>query len=148
LDLRPLPEQTWETFSRPWEVDTKITFLWVRAVLRTDEGLQHVAVFGSGAALFGSPLSGSYSGAKKMNAFIAECATKFATRTGRPVRFHCLVPPMTPHTEFGAAAARAYAQLSGLTFEDFVKQLPSPPSPAERIIDADPSATVQLLHCA
>ena len=29
LDLRPLYEHTWETFSRPWEVDTKLTFLWV-----------------------------------------------------------------------------------------------------------------------
>lgn len=26
LDLRPLQEHTWETFSKPWEVDTKITF--------------------------------------------------------------------------------------------------------------------------
>ena len=38
LDLRPLQEQTWETFSRPWEVDTKLTFLWVQAVLRANQG--------------------------------------------------------------------------------------------------------------
>jgi len=55
LDLRPLHEHTWETFSKPWEVDTKLTFLWVRAALRADQGPQHVVVFGSGAALFGSP---------------------------------------------------------------------------------------------
>jgi short-subunit dehydrogenase len=140
LDLRPLPEHTWETFSRPWEVDTKITFYWVRAVLRAAEGPEHVVIFGSGAALFGSPLSGGYSGAKKMNAFIAEYAAKFATRTGRAVRFHCLVPPMSPHTEFGAAAARAYAKMAGQTFEDFVTQLPSPPSPA------DIGAAVVALH--
>jgi NAD(P)-dependent dehydrogenase (short-subunit alcohol dehydrogenase family) len=42
LDLRPLHEHTWETFSRAWEVDTKLTFLWVRAVLRADQGPQHV----------------------------------------------------------------------------------------------------------
>ena len=140
LDLRPLHEHTWETFSRPWEVDTKITFFWVRAVLRAAEGLEHVVVFGSGAALFGSPLSGGYSGAKKMNAFIAEYAAKFATRTGCAVSFHCLVPPMSPHTEFGAAAARAYAKMAGQTFEDFVAQLPSPPSPA------DIGAAVVALH--
>ena len=83
LDLRPLYEHTWETFSRPWEVDTKLTFLWVRAVLRANEGPEHVVVFGSGAALFGSPLSGVYAGAKKMNAFIAEYASGLASRTKR-----------------------------------------------------------------
>src|SRR5260370_21372061 len=131
LDLRPLHEHTWETFSRPWEVDTKITFFWVRAVLRAAEGPEHVVIFGSGAALFGSPLSGGYSGAKKMNAFIAEYAAKFATRTGRAVRFQCLVPPMSPHTEFGAAAARAYAKMAGPTLESFLSQRPTPPFPAQ-----------------
>src|SRR5207249_1823559 len=131
LDLRPLQEQTWETFSRPWEVDTKLTFLWVQAVLRANQGPEHVVVFGSGAALFGSPLSGGYAGAKKMNAFIAEYASGVASRAKRLIRFHCLIPPMSPHTEFGAAAARAYAQMSGQTFQEFVKQLPSPPSPTD-----------------
>ena len=140
LDLRPLYEHTWETFSRPWEVDTKLTFLWVRAVLRANEGPEHVVVFGSGAALFGSPLSGGYAGAKKMNAFIAEYASGVASRAKRLIRFHCLIPPMSPHTEFGAAAARAYAQMSGQTFQEFVKQLPSPPSPA------DIGAAVVALH--
>ena len=140
LDLKPLYEHTWETFSRPWEVDTKLTFLWVRAVLRANEGPEHVVVFGSGAALFGSPLSGGYAGAKKMNAFIAEYASGLASRTKRPIRFHCLIPPMSPHTEFGAAAASAYAQMSGQTFQEFVKQLPSPPSPA------DIGAAVVALH--
>jgi hypothetical protein len=103
----------------------------VRAALLAKEGPQHVVVFGSGAALFGSPLSGGYSGAKKMNAFIAEYAMGVASRAKRQIRFHCLIPPMSPHTESGADAARAYAQMAGQTFEDFVKQLPSPPSPAD-----------------
>jgi NADP-dependent 3-hydroxy acid dehydrogenase YdfG len=130
LDLRPLHEHTWETFSRQWEVDTKLTFLWVRAVLRAEHSPRHVVVFGSGAALFGSPLSGGYAGAKKMNAFIAEYASGVASRAKRPIRFHCLIPPMSQHTEFGATAARAYAKVAGQTFEEFVKQLPSPPTPA------------------
>src|SRR5437667_31817 len=78
--------------------------------------------------------------AKKMNAFIAEYASGLASRTKRPIRFHCLIPPMSPHTEFGAAAASAYAQMSGQTFQEFVKQLPSPPSPA------DIGAAVVALH--
>jgi len=140
LDLRPLHEHTWETFSRAWEVDTKLTFLWVRATLRAEQGPQHVIVFGSGAALLGSPLSGGYAGAKKMNAFIAQYAAGVTSRAKRSIRFHCLIPPMSPHTEFGAAAARAYAQTAGQTFEDFVKQLPSPPTPA------DVGAAVVALH--
>jgi len=131
LDLRPLHEHTWETFSRAWEVDTKLTFLWVRAALLAEPAPQHVVVFGSGAALFGSPLSGGYAGAKKMNAFIAEYAAGVAARAKRSIRFHCLIPPISPHTEFGATAARAYARMAGQTFEDFVKQLPSPPTPTD-----------------
>jgi NADP-dependent 3-hydroxy acid dehydrogenase YdfG len=140
LDLRPLHEHSWDTFSRAWEVDTKLTFLWIRATLRAEQGPKHVIVFGSGAALLGSPLSGGYAGAKKMNAFIAQYAAGVASRAERSIRFHCLIPPMSPHTEFGAAAARAYAQMAGQTFEDFVKQLPSPPTPA------DIGAAVVALH--
>lgn len=131
LDLRPLHEHTWETFSRPWNVDTKLTFNWVTAALRAEQPPEHVVTFGSGAALFGSPLSGGYAGAKKMNAFIAEYAAGIASRSKRPIRFHCLIPPMSPHTEFGAAAARAYARSAGLSYEEFVRQLPSPPTPAD-----------------
>jgi NADP-dependent 3-hydroxy acid dehydrogenase YdfG len=140
LDLRPLQEHTWETFSRPWEVDTKLTFLWVQAALLAEQGPQHVVVFGSGAALLGSPLSGGYAGAKMMNAYIAQYAAGVASRAKRSIRFHCLIPPRSPHSEFGAAAARAYAQMTGQAFEDFVKQLPSPPTPA------DIGAAVVALH--
>ena len=75
-----------------------------------------------------------------MNAFIAEYAAGVASRAKRSITFHCLIPPMSPHTEFGAAAARAYAQMAGQSFEDFVKQLPSPPTPA------DIGASVVALH--
>jgi NADP-dependent 3-hydroxy acid dehydrogenase YdfG len=141
-DLRPLHEHTWETFSKPWNVDTKLTFLWIRAVLQADQRPEHVVVFGSGAALRGSPLSGGYAGAKKMNAFIAEYAADIASRSKRPIRFHCLIPPLSPHTELGATAARAYAKMAGRNLEDFVKQLPSPPTPA------DIGAAVVVLHQA
>src|SRR5258707_6661489 len=75
LDLRPLHQHTWETFSRTWEVDTKLTFLWVRAALRADQWLQHVVVFGSGSALFGSTFSGGYAIAKSIKGIIAEYTT-------------------------------------------------------------------------
>jgi NAD(P)-dependent dehydrogenase (short-subunit alcohol dehydrogenase family) len=140
LELRPLHEHTWETFSKAWNVDTKLTFLWVKAALRAEPAPEHVVIFGSGAALFGSPLSGGYAGAKMMNSFIGQYAAGVATRAERPIRFHCLIPPLSPHTEFGTAAARAYAKMAGQSFEEFVKELPAPPTPA------DIGASVVTLH--
>src|SRR5262245_40929469 len=32
--MAPLPEQTWETFTRNWEVDVRQVFHWTRAALR------------------------------------------------------------------------------------------------------------------
>ena len=64
-----------------------------------------------------------------MNAYIAQYAAGVTSRAKRSIRFHCLIPPMSPHTEFCATAAQAYAQMAGQTFEDFVKQLPSLPRP-------------------
>jgi hypothetical protein len=43
-----------------------------------------------------------------MNAFVAEYAAgvaSIASRAKRSIGFPCLIPPMIPHTEFGAAAA-------------------------------------------
>jgi NAD(P)-dependent dehydrogenase (short-subunit alcohol dehydrogenase family) len=131
FELGPLDQLTWETFSKPWEVDTKITFIWTQAALRAKERPRHVVLFSSGAALAGSPMSGGYAGAKRMNAFIAEYAMASASRANRLIRFHCLVPSLSPHTEFGAAAARAYARMAGKSYEDFINQLPSPASPAD-----------------
>lgn len=65
--MAPPPAQTWDTFSRNWDVDVKATFLWLQAVLagRMAPG-GRVVVTSSGAALNGSPLSGSCAGAKRM----------------------------------------------------------------------------------
>ena len=54
-----------------------------------------------------------------MNAYI-HSTLQALRRAQRSIRFHCLIPPMSPHTELGAVAARAYAQIAGQTFEDFV----------------------------
>jgi NAD(P)-dependent dehydrogenase (short-subunit alcohol dehydrogenase family) len=57
--MAPLPEQTWETFSRNWDVDVKATFLWIQAVLAGRMSpTGRLVVTSSGAALNGSPLSG------------------------------------------------------------------------------------------
>src|SRR5262245_55470655 len=63
--MRPLPQQTWETFSVNWQSDVRITFHWLReALLKPIRPGGRVIVLSSGAALNGSPLSGGYAGAK------------------------------------------------------------------------------------
>ena len=152
LQMAPLHEQTWESFSQAWEVDTKSTFLWTKEALRKPTHAPlHVVIFGSGAALQGSSLSGGYAGAKRMNAFIADYATGIASRLNLAIRFHCLIPPLSPSTEFGAAAAAAYARQAGVDFETFVKRLPSPTTPksigaAVVALHQDPAKWTQVAY--
>lgn len=55
--LAPVQEQTWETFSRNWHVDTQHVFAWVRSALRAPlEPGGVVVAMSSGAVLAGSPL--------------------------------------------------------------------------------------------
>ena len=56
----PLHEHTWETFSVHWHADVKIAFGWLKAALLAPlQPGSRVVVISSGAAVFGSPLSGS-----------------------------------------------------------------------------------------
>jgi short chain dehydrogenase len=65
--MAPLHEQTWESFSKNWNTDVKATFCWIQAALRVPlEKGSRVLLSSSGAAPEGSPLSGSYAGAKRM----------------------------------------------------------------------------------
>src|SRR5258708_21613641 len=61
-----LHELTWESFNRAWDVDVRGGFHWVQQALRLPlpRG-SRVIIASSGAALNGSPLSGSYPGAKR-----------------------------------------------------------------------------------
>ena len=66
-------EQTWESFSRNWEVDTRSTFHWLHEVLRLPlKPGSHVIVVSSGAAVKGSPASGGYAPAKRAQWFLTD----------------------------------------------------------------------------
>ena len=117
---RPLHQQTWETFSRPWEVDVRHAFHWSReALLRPLAPGSVVVLLSSGAALAGSPLSGGYAGAKATVRFIAAYAAAESDRQALGIRFVSILPQLTPATELGAAAAAAYAARAGQTVEEF-----------------------------
>jgi NAD(P)-dependent dehydrogenase (short-subunit alcohol dehydrogenase family) len=118
--LRPLHQQTWESFSRVWDVDVKQAFHWTReALLRPLRPGSVVVEMSSGAALFGSPVSGGYAGAKGTIRFIAAYAAAESQRGGLGIRFVSVLPQLTPATGLGAAAVAAYAAREGMSVADF-----------------------------
>jgi NAD(P)-dependent dehydrogenase (short-subunit alcohol dehydrogenase family) len=128
--IRPLQHHTWETFSANWNTDVRIAFHWLReALLKPLRPGSRVVVISSGAALAGSPLSGGYAGAKATQRFITGYAQEEADRADLGITFTALMPRITPLTELGRPAVRAYAARSGQSEEDYVKQLGEPLSP-------------------
>jgi NAD(P)-dependent dehydrogenase (short-subunit alcohol dehydrogenase family) len=118
---RPLHQQTWQSFSRNWEVDVQQAFHWAReALLRPLAPGSVVVAFSSGAAVNGSPLSGGYAGAKATIRFISSYAAAESDRSGLRIRFVSVLPQLTPATELGAAAVAAYAAREGMTVPDFL----------------------------
>ncbi|OBH00669.1 MULTISPECIES: SDR family NAD(P)-dependent oxidoreductase [unclassified Mycobacterium] len=122
--IRPLQHHTWETFSANWNTDVRMAFHWLReALLKPLRPGSTVVVVSSGAALAGSPLSGGYAGAKATQRFIAGYAQEEADRAGLGIRFTALLPRITPLTELGRPAVRAYAARGGQSEEEYVRQL-------------------------
>jgi NAD(P)-dependent dehydrogenase (short-subunit alcohol dehydrogenase family) len=127
--MRPLHHHTWETFSRTWEVDVRQTFHWVReALLLPLSPGSTVVALSSGAALFGSPLSGGYSGAKATIRFIAGYGDGESARAGLGIRFVSVLPKLTGDTDLGAAAAAAYAGRDGISVDEYFRKRGPGPS--------------------
>ncbi|GAA3865823.1 SDR family oxidoreductase [Streptomyces sedi] len=121
---RPLHQQTWESFSRPWQVDVQQAFHWCREVLLRplDPGSTVIAL-SSGAAVNGSPLSGGYAGAKATVRFVTAYAAAEAERLGLDTRFVSLLPKLTPETELGAGGVAAYAAQQGVDVPTFLEAM-------------------------
>jgi 3-oxoacyl-[acyl-carrier protein] reductase len=123
--MRPLQEQTWETFSVNWQTDVRIAFHWLReALLRPLRPGSRVVVFSSGAVLNpnGSPLSGGYAGAKATQRFITGYAQDEADRAGLGIGFTALFPYFAPQTDVGRPAVEAYAARAGQPVEEYLAQ--------------------------
>jgi NAD(P)-dependent dehydrogenase (short-subunit alcohol dehydrogenase family) len=122
--MRPLQHQTWETFSRNWEVDVAQAFHWIREALLLPLAPQSTVIaMSSGAALFGSPLSGGYAGAKAAIRFITGYAAEESERAELGIRFISVLPKLTPATDLGASAVAAYASRAGLDVDEFARKL-------------------------
>ena len=129
-----IEEQSWESFSAPWNVDVKIAFEVGRAALaRPLRPNSTVVIVSSGAGLNpnGSPLSGGYAGAKRMQMFLAGYLQRAADARGLGIRFVAIAPlQFLEGTRIGEAAAAAYGAEAGESAEAYIKSWPVPLDPA------------------
>jgi NAD(P)-dependent dehydrogenase (short-subunit alcohol dehydrogenase family) len=122
--MRPLQQQTWETFSRNWDVDVRHAFHWIReALLLPLRPGSTVVTMSSGAAVASSPLSGGYAGAKATIRMITAYAADESQRAGLDIRFVSLLPRLTSATELGSTAVAAYARRDALDVDEFRARL-------------------------
>jgi NAD(P)-dependent dehydrogenase (short-subunit alcohol dehydrogenase family) len=124
----PFYELEWPDFAETWDIDVKASFLFCRAAIRRPlQAGTVIILISSGAALGGSPISGGYAGAKRMQMFLANYAQKESDRLGLDLRF-LAVTPMRPmvDTEGGRAAVASYTKYLGISAEEFIRGMDSP----------------------
>ena len=126
--MAPLHELDWNEFSATWNSDTKIAFEFTIAALTMPLAAGSTFVsFSSGASLGGSPLSGGYAGAKRMQHFLVNYGQREADRLGLGLNFMSIIPKqLIAGTEIGKAASAAYAESAGLTAAKFMGQWEHP----------------------
>lgn len=90
---KPFHELDWDGFSLSWNNEVRMSFHFLQAALKRPlpPGTTVITIT-SGAMLQGSPISGGYAGAKKMQAFLTGYAQKEAGRAGLDLRFLSLAP--------------------------------------------------------
>jgi NAD(P)-dependent dehydrogenase (short-subunit alcohol dehydrogenase family) len=120
--LGTLDQLSWEDFEKPWQVDVKAAFYWVKGAIALPLPRGSRVILGSsGAALKGSPLSGGYAGAKRTQWLLAQYANAAIAGRDLELHFQAILPmQIMPETELGRPAAEAYAKRRGVSLEEFV----------------------------
>jgi NAD(P)-dependent dehydrogenase (short-subunit alcohol dehydrogenase family) len=128
---RPLHDQSWQDFAVNWEIDVKIAFRFCKESLRRPlpRGTS-VILIASSAALSGSPLTGGYAGAKRMQMWIANYSQKESDRLGLGMQFAVLAPYLIPGVGIGKQMVAGFAQYLGMSAADFVGAMAAPPTSA------------------
>jgi NAD(P)-dependent dehydrogenase (short-subunit alcohol dehydrogenase family) len=122
--LARVDEFDWETFSEAWNADVKASFLLVKQALTLPlRPGATVVLVSSGAAVDGSPLSGGYAGAKRMQWFLANYAQKASDAKKLGIRILAVLPRPIAGTSIGAGAAEVYGKINGITAEAFMKRI-------------------------
>jgi NAD(P)-dependent dehydrogenase (short-subunit alcohol dehydrogenase family) len=120
--VSPLQDLSWKEFAANWDIDVRMSFLFCREALRAPLAAgSAVVLISSGAGLGGSPISGGYAGAKRMQMFMAGYCQKEASRLKLGIRFTTLVPMrIMPETDLGRAAVQGYARYLGIEPAEFI----------------------------
>jgi NAD(P)-dependent dehydrogenase (short-subunit alcohol dehydrogenase family) len=133
--MAPVHQQSWEQFSRTWNTDVHMTFAFGKEALTLPLAPGSVVVIvASGAAIGGggSPLSGGYAGAKRMQLLLASYLQGQADALGRNIRFVALLPrQIIGSTALGHAAAAAYAAHQGISEQAFLERFGPPLTPED-----------------
>jgi NADP-dependent 3-hydroxy acid dehydrogenase YdfG len=110
-----------------------MSFLFCGHALRTPLGPgSTVILISSGAGMGGSPISGGYAGAKRMQMFMASYCQKESARLGLGIRFAALVPMrLMPETDLGKVAVEGYARYLGIKTADFIQSMTGRQSAAD-----------------
>jgi len=117
-------EFDWESFSEAWNGDLKASFHLVKQALTLPlRPGSTVVLVSSGAAVDGSPLSGGYAGAKRMQWFLASYAQKVSDAKRLGIRMLAVLPRPIDGTTIGARAAEVYGKINGVTAEAFMKRI-------------------------
>ncbi|MEO8394760.1 MAG: SDR family oxidoreductase [Chloroflexota bacterium] len=126
--MSPISQLSWEDFNGVWETDVKATFQFGReALLMPLAPGSTVVIVSSGAAIGGSPLSGSYAGAKRTQWFLGQYMQQEAMAMNLGIRFVVLVPQqIVAVTELGDKAATNYAAAQGISKEEFMNRMGTP----------------------
>lgn len=129
----PVQELNWRQFTINWETDVKASFLFCRAALRSPLASgSTIILISSAAAIGGSPISGGYAGAKRMQMFMANYCQKESDRLKLGLRFLALAPArIMPETDLGTAAVEGYSKYLGMGAEEFIKGMSSRQTPGD-----------------
>ncbi len=126
--MQPLSELSWQDFSAAWQTDTKIAFDFTQCALHLPMRRGGAIVsFASGAAIGGSPLSGGYAGAKRMQHLIANYGRWEADRRDLGLTFYTIYPKqLIAGTDIADDASAAYAAAQSISAEQFMSQWEKP----------------------
>lgn len=118
----------WEAFSEAWNVDLRASFHFTKQALALPLAAGSSVVYlSSGAALGGSPLSGGYAGAKRMQWWLAAYAQKVSDARKLGIRTFAVLPKqLIEGTAIGVRAATFYGKLNGTGPEAFMKRYDIP----------------------
>jgi len=117
----------WESFSAAWNSDLKMSFHFVKQAfaLPLRRG-STVVMVSSGAAVNGSPLSGEYAGAKRMQWLLAGYAQKQSDERRNICTIAVLPTQLIQGSAIAARASKAYGALAGISAEEYMQRSPVP----------------------